>query len=206
MEKLLAFVHQHAHHAHYAIFCSALLAGLNIPISIDLLMIISAILAATIIPENAPKLFLAIYLGCMFSAWIAYWIGRTIGPALQKVSFFSKILSPKKIENIKKFYEKRGIFALIIGRFIPFGVRNGLFMSSGMSRISFFKFMLWDALALTLWSCACFFLYYTLGKNIDALYSRVKIVNLFIFLGFCVTVIGFIWYKKRKPTDKEENV
>ncbi|MBS0628809.1 MAG: DedA family protein [Verrucomicrobia bacterium] len=206
MEKLLEFVHNHAHHAHWLIFGSALLAGLNIPISIDLLMILSAILAATIIPANLLKLFFGIFLGCLFSAWIAYWVGRTLGPALQKVPFFSKILSQKKIDKVKKFYEKKGFFALIIGRFIPFGVRNGLFMSSGISHISFFKFALWDGVACALWSSICFFLYYTLGKNIDALYARVKIANLFIFLAFCVTVMAFIWYKKRKTTKKEENV
>lgn len=206
MDRLLEFVHNHAHHAHWFIFGGALLAGLNIPISIDLLMIISAILAATVIPANMLKLFFAIFLGCLFSAWIAYWVGRTVGPALQKVPIFSKILSQKKIDKVKKFYEKRGFFALIIRRFIPFGVRNGLFMSSGMSRISFFKFALWDGIACALWAGFCFFLYYTLGKNIDTLYTRVKIVNLFIFLGFCVTVMAIIWYKKRKRTEKKENV
>jgi len=205
MEKWLEFVHQHANYAHWVIFGGALLAGMNIPISIDLLMIISAILAATIIPGNLLKLFLAILLGCLFSAWIAYWLGRTLGPALQKLPFFSKILGPKKMEKVKKFYEKRGFFAFIIGRFIPFGVRNALFMSSGMSRVPFVKFVLWDAIACALWSTVCFFLYYTLGKNIDALYTRVKIANLIIFLGFSMTVIGIIWYKRRK-TDKEENV
>ncbi len=205
MEKWLEFIHQHAHHAHWYIFGASLLAGMNVPISIDLLMIISAILAATIIPANILKLFLAIFLGCLFSAWIAYWLGRTLGPLLQKLPFFSKLLSQKKLDNVKKFYEKRGLFAMIIGRFIPFGVRNGLFMSSGMSRISFLKFAIWDGIACALWSAACFFLYYTLGKNIDALYSRVKIANLFIFLAFSVTVIAIVWYKKRK-TEKEENV
>jgi membrane protein DedA with SNARE-associated domain len=78
-------------------------------------------------------------------------------------------------------------------------------MSSGMSRVPFIKFVLWDGIACALWSTVCFFLYYTLGKNIDALYARVKIANLIIFLGFSVTVIGIIWYKRRK-TEKEENV
>lgn len=205
MEKWLEFIHTHSHHAHWYIFGAALLAGMNIPISIDLLMIISAILAATIIPANLLKLFFAIFLGCLFSAWIAYWIGRKLGPVLQKFPLFSKMLSEKKMEKVKKFYEKRGFFALIIGRFIPFGVRNGLYMSSGMSRISFLKFAVWDGIACALWSGICFFLYYTLGRNIDALYSRVKIVNLGIFIAFSVTVIAIIWYKRRK-TEKKENV
>ena len=51
MEKWLEFTHAHAPHAHWIIFFAALLAGMNIPISIDLLMIISASLAAAVVPH-----------------------------------------------------------------------------------------------------------------------------------------------------------
>ena len=99
---------------------------------------------------------------------------------------------------MQKFYAKRGPFALILGRFIPFGVRNCLFMSSGMSKMPFSKFALWDGIAVTLWSSLSFLLYYFLGKNIEVLYTQVKWVNLLIFLAFGVTVIGLIWYKKKE--------
>ncbi len=107
--------------------------------------------------------------------------------------------------KVQKFFEKRGFFALIIGRFIPFGVRNCLYMTSGMSKMSFPKFALCDALACTLWASLSFGLYYTLGKNIDTIYSQVKFANLLIFIAFSVTVIMSIWYKKKKKA-KEENV
>jgi len=198
MENWTTFIQNQAPHAHWYIFGGTLLAGMNIPISIDLLMIISATLAATVIPFHIIHLFLAIYLGCIISAWISYWIGRKLGPSLQKLPLFTKIFSDKRMNRMKRFHEKRGHFALILGRFIPFGVRNCLFMSSGMSRLSFAKFALWDAVACTLWSICSFSLYFFLGKNIDALYSHVKLINLCIFIAFSVTVIGIIWYKKRK--------
>lgn len=205
MENWLDFIQRHAPYAHWYIFGAALLAGLNIPISIDLLMIMSATLAAAIIPAHLPHLFLGIYLGCLFSAWIAYWIGRKLAPQLLKWPFMSKMLNPKRMDKVKKFYEKRGGSALILGRFIPFGVRNILFMSSGMSLMPFPKFILWDAVACFLWSVTCFSIYYALGKNMQVLYSQVKWINLCIFLAFGVTVIGIFWYKKKKKA-KRENV
>jgi hypothetical protein len=60
------------------------------------------------------------------------------------------------MDKVKKFYEKKGVFAFIIGRFIPFGVRNALFMSSGMSRLPFYQFVLWDAIACAAWSSICY--------------------------------------------------
>ncbi len=205
MESWLDFIQMHAHHAHWYIFGASLLAGLNVPISIDLLMIISATLASPITPAHPLKLFFAIFLGCLFSAWIAYWIGRTVGTRIIKWPFFSKIFSPKRVNKVKRFYEKKGLFTLILGRFIPFGVRNCLFMSSGISRISFVKFALWDAVACAFWSICCFSLYYMLGCNISTLYQNVKMINLSIFIALNVTVIGIIWYKKKNNT-KEKHV
>jgi len=205
MENWLHFFQSHAHHAHWAIFAGALLAGLNIPISIDLLMILSATLASTIIPSHLPHLYGAIFFGCLFSAWLSFWFGRKFGPLIQKWPFFAKLVSPKKMNRVKSFYERKGAFAFVFGRFIPFGVRNLLFMSSGMSRISFSKFILWDACACFVWSGICFSLYYALGKNFDRLVSGVKWVNLLVFIAFGVTVIGTIWYKKKKYT-REGNV
>lgn len=205
MENWLTFINAHSEYAYFCIFGAALLAGMNIPISIDLLMIISATLAATIIPEHLYHLFFAVFLGCLFSAWVAYILGRTVGPRLLKLPFFSKLLSPTRMKKIKDFYKKKGPFALILGRFIPFGVRNALYMSCGISRVPFFKFVIWEGLACALWSSICFTAYYSLGKNIETLYSNVKMINVFIFIAFSVTVIGTLWYKKRKKV-KEENV
>lgn len=187
-----------AQYAHYAILGATLLAGLNIPIPIDLLMVISASIAAVILPSHLFHLFFAMLVGCIISAWISYTLGRTLGNKLIRLPLLSKMFSQERMEKIQKFYKKRGPLALIIGRFIPFGVRNGLFMSSGMSKMPFLKFAIWDAIACTIWSVTTFSLYYALGKNIDLLYTHVKTANLIIFLGFSVTVIGIIWYKKRK--------
>ncbi len=176
-----------------------------VPISIDLLMIVAGTLAASADTANMYHLFFAMLVGCTVSAWIAYWIGRKLGSQLLKNSYFSKMLSEKRMAKVESFFQKRGLSALLIGRFIPFGVRNCLYMTVGMSKMSFPKFALCDGLACSLWAALSFSLYYTLGKNIDTIYSQVKFANLLIFIAFSVTVIGSIWYKKRKKA-KEENV
>ena len=202
--NFLELIQEHASHAHWFLFGGALLAGINFPISIDLLMIASAIIAATMIPEHTIHLFMAIWLGCLFSAWISYFLGKTVGLKLAKLRLFRVILAPAKLERMKKFYEKFGIWTFIVGRFIPFGVRNCLFMSSGMSQIPFKQFALRDGLACTIWSIACFSCFYVLGKNIDLLYTRVKLLNALIFGAFVVTVIATIWYKKKKQDSAKD--
>jgi membrane protein DedA with SNARE-associated domain len=104
----------------------------------------------------------------------------------------------ERLEKIQRFYSKHGLWTLLLGRFIPFGIRNCIFMSSGMSRVSFMKFAFWDLLACLAWSSVSFYCFYLLGQNYHILFSHLKVINMVIFLAFSVTVIGFIWYKRRK--------
>jgi membrane-associated protein len=200
MDSFINWISQHAHQAHWFIFAAVLLAGFNIPISVDILIIASAVLAATIVPEHTLHLYLAIFSGCYLSAGIAYWIGRLAGKKLLRFGWFRKILPQERLEKTQKFYEKYGLLTLLLGRFIPFGIRNCIFMSSGISRLSFGKFALWDLLACFVWSSLSFYLFYTLGQNYHFLYDHLKIFNLIVFGIFGVTLIGFIWYKRRKKT------
>jgi membrane-associated protein len=200
MGNLTEIITQHASNAHWYIFFALILAGFNIPFSADLLILVAAILAATIIPEHAWLLYFSVLIGCYFSAMCAYWLGRTLGATLCKVKFFARLINSERLGKIKHFYDRYGLWTLLAGRFIPFGVRNCIFMSSGMSKLHFGKFILMDAIACTLWCTSIYYLFYTLGQNYEAVWHYLKAFNLLIFIAFSVTVIGFVWYKSKKRT------
>lgn len=200
METIVEIISQHAHNAHWYVFFAILLAGLNVPISIDILILMSAFLAAMIIPEHTVYLFLSCLFGCYFSAWGTYWIGRLLGPQLNRIPWFSRLFNIQRLEKMKKFYERYGLWTLLIGRFIPFGIRNCIFMSSGMSKMNFVKFALMDALACTLWCSIAFLIFYFLGQNYQIIWHYIKAFNLLGFAALSVTVIGIVWYKSRKKS------
>ncbi|MEX0961680.1 MAG: DedA family protein [Simkaniaceae bacterium] len=203
IEGLIQYVTDHAKHAPWVVFLSALLAGLNIPISIDILLAFSALLAATTVPHLALPLYFSLLFGCIFSAWIAYWIGRLLGDKLSSVPLFKKPLSEENKNRLSHFYNRYGVWTSIVGRFIPFGVRNCIFMSSGMSRYSFKRFALRDALACFLWATLLFPLFYSIGLNLDQVGGLVKRFNILIFSLFSVAGIGILWYKKKKKQRDE---
>ena len=206
MDAIVNFIVQNSSYAPFMVFFLILLAGFNIPISIDVVMVLTAFLAATLIPESAPILYFSILFGAYFSAMICYWVGRKVGLKLLKFRYFSKLLPKERLEKVGKFYEKYGLLTLLIGRFIPFGVRNCIFMTTGMSKANFRKFIIRDALACSIWATICFFGFYRLGQNYDILLSKVKTLNLFIFLAFGVTVIATIWYKKYRKKHHKRGV
>lgn len=197
METLIDFILQHAVHAHWLVFFALILAGFNVPISEDLMIIISALLAATAVPENTAYLFIAVFLGCYLSDWIAYWVGRYLGPRLWKMKWFAKTIHTKRLEQTKNFYEKYGFWTLLIGRFIPFGVRNCLFITAGIGRMHFGKFLLSDGIACIISNTVLFSITYALGKNYQILISYLKTFNIAIFSVFLVTIISVIWYKRK---------
>ncbi|PIS02623.1 MAG: DedA family protein [Chlamydiae bacterium CG10_big_fil_rev_8_21_14_0_10_42_34] len=198
MESIIQFIFEHAQHAHWIVFGALMLAGLNIPVSEDLMIIFSAVIAATVIPENTYKLFAAVFLGCYLSDWVCYWIGRHFGPKLWNISWFAKTFDKKKINTIEQYYEKYGFLTLLVGRLIPFGVRNCLFLTAGLGKMPFSRFILSDGIACIISNTALFTLAYTVGKNYEALISTLKTFNIFLFSAFLVAIISFIWYKRTK--------
>ena len=202
MDAIIQFIFEHAQHAHWFVFGALMLAGLNIPISEDLMIIMSAVLAATVVPENTIPLFLGVFFGCYLSDLVCYWIGRKFGPKLWNIRWFAKTFEKKKIDQIHQYYQKYGFWTLLVGRFIPFGVRNCLFLTAGLGRMNFIKFSISDGIACAASNTTLFTLAYYAGKNYELLLNSLKTVNLLLFGTFAVSVIALIWYKKRTSYTK----
>lgn len=206
MEQIFQFIFLHASYAHWVVFGLFMLAGLNLPISEDLLIIISGVLSSTVIPENTWKLFLAVFLGAYLSDWIPYWIGRRFGANLWNMPWFAKKIKKERLGQVKQYYAKYGILTLLVGRFIPFGVRNCLFAAAGMGKMRFWKFLLGDGIACLISNTTLFTLAFFCGKNYQILLDKLKVLNVAFFLFFLVALIGLIWYKKsqKKQSSKQD--
>ena len=197
MEDVLLFAQDNVVYAPLIIFGLFILAGLNLPIPEDALIFLTGVLAAQNSDQIIP-LFGAVYLGAYSSDTIAYFLGRILGQHLWNISHFQKILPKQRVEKIQKFYHKNGLLTLVIGRFIPFGVRNALFITAGLSKMNFFKFALYDLVACTITTSLSLYLYYFYGASmID--YVRKGGVSLFI----CLLVVILILVLRKKIFKKQ---
>ena len=194
---LRELISNNVQYAHFIIFFALLLAGLNFPISEDAMLFISGILAAKH-PEHREQLFIGVFLGAYFSDLIAYWLGRTLGPKLWDWPFFGKRVPRELITKIGLFYKRYGMITIFVGRFIPFGVRNALFITAGLGGWSFTRFSLVDLGACTVSTVFFFFMYYTFGKEII---ENVKTGNLVFF-----TIICFVVFFIVKAMRKKKNI
>jgi len=190
-----------AENLHFISFGLLLLAGLNLPVSEDLVFIISASIAATIIPENTYLIFFGCYLGAYMSDIIAFSLGRYGLPLLFKTNLFNRKSTRKKIVRIESYFNKYGGKTLFFGRFIPFGVRNMLFLTAGMVKFNFLKFLLIDLAALTVTSTLLYYLGFKFGENIEVIMYYLNSYKIAVFIIFALFVIIFFikrrWYRVR---------
>ncbi len=195
MQQVWAFLNQYVTYAPLLVFILLLLAGLNLPLSEDLIIITSAFLARSNV-ELTYNFYIALLAGVIISDHMAYWIGNRIGHGLHK-KYLQKFLSPAKLERVHFYIKKYGIFSFIICRFIPFGVRNTLFISSGIMRMKYGLFALFDGIAAIISVSTLYFLFFRLGASMERPYRILGIV-LFVLLLIVVSIGIFKLYRTWK--------
>ena len=205
---MIEFILSQSHYAPILIFMLLAIAGFNIPISEDLVIISAAILAAVIIPENLTLLILVSYMGALTADIINYWLARYLGPKILQYKLVQKIVSPSKVEKIQYFFNKYGSATIVIGRFIPFGVRNGIYMSAGFSKMNFGKFIIFDGLAASLTTALLFSLGYHFGKNYKILLAHLREAKIYIMIAlvFVIVLVSIIMYLRKKRANKTQSI
>lgn len=192
MEALLEFISSYVSYWPLAVFLLLLLAGLNLPISEDALIILSA----AMVHQN-PKLLLptyvALYIGIFFSDVMVYTMGRLLSKGFLQFKFLKKKLTPEKLEWVSTNLEKHGLFTFITCRFIPFGVRNALFLCSGFVGLNPEKFLLFDSIAALISSSTLFFLVYFIGQ---AAKKGLEVIGIILFVAL-VIVLAILFIRRR---------
>ena len=182
------YLETHLTTAPFVIFGLLLLAGFFLPVSEDLMVLTAALLSARH-PELTGSVFIALFLGAFCSDIICYSLmGRYLGNKLINTSFISRFVSRQMLEQVQSFYNQYGIPTLFFGRFIPFGVRNALFFSAGLSKMNPVKFVVTDFFACLLAIMFYFSLYYNIGKSI---LKSVDTAKMFLFGLAVVVALGF---------------
>jgi len=207
MPDVIGWLSQNIEYFPIAAFFCLLLAGLNFPISEDLIIITGALICQE---REKPSLlvstFAAIYAGVVISDYFPYFLGKYIRKGTIKFRFAVRLASSKKLDRMHYYLEKHGIFTFIVCRFIPFGIRNTLFMSSGFFGLRLRRFALYDIIAATISVSTLFFLTYHFGDSIEKPLNAVRIVLFVLLLSIIVfiifRIIRSIIYRRKETLSK----
>ncbi len=170
------------------IFISLLLGGFNLPISEDIIVITAALLCKQ---EKAsiPAFYAALYFGAVISDYLVYFWGWLLRRGRISGIFFSKLINETTIDRISNALERHGFLTFLCGRFIPFGVRNIIAMTSSFVGFPFYKFALFDAVAAACNISALFWLVYFLGLRGGHFMKVIGIVLFLLFIGLSIYIL-----------------
>ena len=199
IDQSINYVTENADAGPVVIFVLLVFSGFNLPMSEDLLTFISASLAQTR-PDLLWSLYFALYLGVLCGDSICYALGRFLGPKIAEIRFLSSMFSKERIERVTRFYARYGLITLVIGRFIPFGVRNGLFLAAGLGKMKFRQFIIADMLAAALSTGVYFWLYFHFAEHVVRAFQQSQ--TAIIGVVFAALVTWFLLHRRRQRSDK----
>jgi membrane protein DedA with SNARE-associated domain len=206
MLDIIARISQYTEFFPLAAFFLLLLAGLNVPISEDLVIITGALICHAN-PQLLIPTFAAMYTAIAISDYFPYFLGKFIRKGTIKSSFITMLFSQKRLDKTQRYLEKFGIFTFIVGRFIPFGVRNTLLFSAGFFGLRLRRFALYDIVAVTISVTTLFSLVYIFGDEIEKPFNAVGKI-LFVMVLSMVVFIAIRLVRRiifqRKSTPKDE--
>lgn len=197
---ITAWIGQYISYFPLVIFIYLILGGFHIPISEDLIVITAALLCQQD-KASIPAFYTALYFGAVISDYMVYFWGWLLGRGNISGTFFARLKKQHHMQRVSQALERHGFITFLCGRFIPFGVRNVISMTSGFVAYPFYKFALFDAIAAVCNISSLFALVYFLGREGNYVMKVIGVIVLFLFIGLCIYI--FRSEKEMLPVQKK---
>lgn len=149
------------------------------------------------------KLDLAFILGSLaFAAVLGdnvnYWIGRKLGLGVFEWKIRGRqLVKQSYLTKTEQFFEKRGVAAIIMARFVPI-VRTFTPFAAGIGKMKYRTFLIYDIIGGVLWITSMTLAGYFLGEIEWVRENNEKVVLLIIFVSVLPMLISFLRSKFSK--------
>jgi len=168
-------------------------AGMGVPISEDLVLLLAGALAGQGITRFWPTL-LGGYLGVLLGDLLIYHWGRRLGPAAYNHPRVRKHLSPGRQEKLRAHFARHGFLTVVVGRHTPM-LRAVVFFLAGASGVPLWKFLLADGVSAAVTVPLVVSLGYYFGDHLDDVR---RFLHGFEWAAAAVVVVGGgVWWLVR---------
>jgi membrane protein DedA with SNARE-associated domain len=191
----------------FALFASA---GLGAPFPEELLIVGAGIWTSQ--ADRYPLLRWLMLPVCIAGVLIAdvllYTIGLRYGTKLLEYRWAARFIPPQKRARIEENFKIHGVNILIFGRLLP-GIRMPLFVTAGIMRLPFARFILADGIGAIVGNSLLFFLAFWFGDQflelVKAAEGRLKPLLILLGIGAIAAYFVYHFYRTPMPTgDLEE--
>ena len=170
------------------ILAALLLGSLGVPIPEEMPIVAAGILSH----EGLARWWLALpvcVLGVLAGDVVLYWAGRRWGERLLRWRLVRHVLTRARADWLKAAYREHAMKTVAMARHVT-GLRAAAFLTAGIARVPFWKFILADAAAAAVSVPLAFGLAYFFTHQIDAILADVHRVERWLALAGLVVVAG----------------
>ena len=170
------------------ILVTLLLGSLGVPIPEEMPIVAAGILSH----EGLARWWLALpvcVLGVLFGDMVLYWAGRRWGERVLGWRVVHRVLTPPRVQWLESAYREHAMKTVAMARHVT-GLRAAAFLTAGIARVPFWKFILADAAAAAVSVPLAFGLAYFFTHQIGATLADVHRVERWLALAGLVVVAG----------------
>jgi membrane protein DedA with SNARE-associated domain len=147
-------------------------AGLGVPVSEDLTLLLAGALAGSGVTRFWPTVAGG-YLGVLLGDLLIFHWGRCLGPAAYNHPRVRKHLSPERQEKLRAHFQRHGLLTVVVGRHTPL-LRAPIFFLAGASGVPLWKFLLGDGLSAAFTVPLVTSLGYFFGDHLDDIRHKLR--------------------------------
>ena len=185
---------------HYlSIIVVLILTGCGLPVPEEFPIIAAGVASSGADAQLNPWIALACCLiGALAGDSMLYTIGYHFGHNLVKAHpRLARLLHAEREVKMEQLLNQHGLKVLFLARFMV-GVRAPVYLSIGILRISFKKFLLFDAFCATAVVSLFFGLSYLFGENVKTWIRGTEKVVTAVAIGAAVVALVVFWLIRRK--------
>lgn len=152
-------------YGYIAIFALLALGLLGLPVPDELLTLFVGYLSSTMVLDYSLSV-LVCFIGSITGMLISYTIGLRVGqPVVDKYGKWVG-LTPRRFASVKRWFFRFGNWTIFIAYFVP-GIRHVTSYVSGISAMSFKKYLLVTVAGAFLWSLLFVSIGYLVGSRLN---------------------------------------
>ena len=195
--------HLSAHHTYLGVFGLLLLGSLGVPVPEELPVIAAGVLSRAGFARWWVALPVCV-LGVLSGDAILYWIGRHWGERILCWRVVRWVLSPGREHRLKAAYRRHAVKTVVIARHVM-GLRVAAFLTAGVARVPFWKFVATDAGAALVGVPFSFGLAYFFADQVEAIVADMHRVERWVALGVLLGLAAVLAVLVRRWTRRVES-
>lgn len=191
--------------AYLGIALFVMLTGAGFPVPEEVFIIIAGVASS----QGFLDWWLAVA-ACLFGALagdcLLYWIGYHFGSnVLREHHWWTRFVHPEREAQMEQMIDKHGLKVLFLTRFLV-GIRAPVYLSAGVLRVPFRRFLLIDLFCATAVIGTFFGLSYFLGERYgEAIYHWIHDLEVLLTVIVVVAVVAaciYFWRRRKRAAGK----